>query len=172
MDEIDRDVIDVIRLAKLKEASRATTNRYLALVRAILFKSRDEWEWLEKVPKIKLFKETADRERSLTPEQAQDLLRELPAHQCEYVMFALAIASRISEVKQMRKAQGYFVGGRRAFGFDVIEGKKVPNSAEQKLIKKMREMRSAGQRLLSIHRWLNDDQGVKLAYSSLRGVLL
>ncbi len=78
------------------------------------------------------------------------------------------IASRISEVKQMRKAQGYFVGGRRAFGFDIVDGKKVPNESEQKLIRKMREMRSAGQSLLAIHRWLNDEQGVKLAYSSLR----
>lgn len=41
------------------------------------------------------------------------------------------IASRISEVKQMRKAQGYYVGGRRGFGFDVVDGKKVPNEAEQ-----------------------------------------
>ena len=82
------------------------------------------------------------------------------------------IASRISEVKQMRKAQGYFVGGRRAFGFNVVDGKKVPNPAEQKLIKKMREMRSEGQSLLSVHRWLNDEKGVKLAYSSLRVALL
>jgi putative DNA-invertase from lambdoid prophage Rac len=32
------------------------------------------------------------------------------------------IASRISEVKQMRKAQGFYVGGRRGFGFDVVDG--------------------------------------------------
>lgn len=78
------------------------------------------------------------------------------------------IASRISEVKQTRKAQGYFVGGRRGFGFDVVDGRKVPNDAEQRLIETMREMRAAGQSLLAIHRWLNDEQGVKLAYSSLR----
>lgn len=78
------------------------------------------------------------------------------------------IASRISEVKQMRRAQGYFVGGRRAFGFNIVEGKKVPNNAEQKLIGQMQEMKKAGQSLLAIHRWLNEQQGVKLAYSSLR----
>jgi DNA invertase Pin-like site-specific DNA recombinase len=78
------------------------------------------------------------------------------------------IASRISEVKQMRKAQGYFVGGRRAFGFNVVDGKKVPNKAEQRLIKEMRAMRESGSSLLAIHRWLNNDRGVKLAYSSLR----
>ena len=68
----------------------------------------------------------------------------------------------------MRKAQGYFVGGRRAFGFNVVDGKKVPNESEQKLIDQMKGMRSAGQSLLSIHRWLTDEKGEKLAYSSLR----
>jgi DNA invertase Pin-like site-specific DNA recombinase len=82
------------------------------------------------------------------------------------------IASRISEVKQMRKAQGYFVGGRRGFGFDVLDGKKVPNVAEQELLKKMREMLSAGRSLISIHRWLIEEQGVKLAYSSMRIALM
>lgn len=79
---------------------------------------------------------------------------------------------RISEVKQMRKAQGYFVGGRRGFGFDVVDGKKVPNETEQKLIEEMKAMRTSGQSLLSINRWLNNEQGVKLAYSSLRLALL
>ena len=81
------------------------------------------------------------------------------------------IASRISEVKQMRKAQGYFVGGRRGFGFDVVDGKKVANTREQELIAVMKAKRKAGESLVSIHRWLNEEQGVKLAYSSLRMVL-
>lgn len=82
------------------------------------------------------------------------------------------IASRISEVKQMRKAQGYFVGGRRGFGFDVVDGKKVANKAEQALIAEMKAMRQAGSSLLAVHRWLTQEQGVKLAYSSLRLALL
>lgn len=78
------------------------------------------------------------------------------------------IASRISEVKQMRKAQGYYVGGRRGFGFDVVDGKKVPNEAELTLLREMTEMKNSGSSLRSIHKWLNDEQGVKLAYSSMR----
>jgi endonuclease IV len=68
----------------------------------------------------------------------------------------------------MRKAQGYFVGGRPVFGFDIVEGKKVRNKSEQKLIWQMQEMKKTGQSLLAIHCWLNEEQGVKLAYSSLR----
>jgi integrase len=101
LEQITLDVIDSIRAAKLKEASKSTTNRYLALIRSILIKSRDEWEWIEKVPKIRLFKETADRERSLLPEQAQCLLQELPSHQRECVMFALATGLRQSNVLKL-----------------------------------------------------------------------
>ncbi|PIT71220.1 hypothetical protein [Limnohabitans sp. B9-3] len=72
----------------------------------------------------------------------------------------------------MRKAQGYFVGGRRAFGFDVVDGIKVPNGTEQALIAEMKAKRESGSSLLAIHRWLNEEQGVKLAYSSIRQVLL
>jgi hypothetical protein len=73
---------------------------------------------------------------------------------------------------QMRKAQGYFVGGRRAFGYDVVDGLKVPNKPEQKLIAEMRKMKEAGSSLLAIHRWLTAEKGVKLAYSSMRVALL
>jgi DNA invertase Pin-like site-specific DNA recombinase len=82
------------------------------------------------------------------------------------------IASRISEVKQMRKSQGYFVGGRRGFGFNVVEGKKVPNQKEQKLIKEMKRKRKEGESVLAIHKWLNGDGGVRLNYSSLRNLLI
>ena len=82
------------------------------------------------------------------------------------------IASRISEVKQMRKAQGFYVGGRRGFGFNVVEGKKVPNRKEQRLIAEMKVKKANGESLLSINRWLAKEKGVKLAYSSMRMALL
>jgi DNA invertase Pin-like site-specific DNA recombinase len=82
------------------------------------------------------------------------------------------IASRISEVKQMRKSQGFYVGGRRGFGFNVKDGKKVPNKREQKLIVEMKKKKTNGESVLSIHRWLNVDMGVKLNYSSLRELLI
>jgi putative DNA-invertase from lambdoid prophage Rac len=81
------------------------------------------------------------------------------------------IASRISEVKHLRNSQGYFVGSRRGFGFDVVDGIKVPNEAEQALIAEMKAMREAGFSLLAIHRWLTGEMRVKLAYSSMRNAL-
>lgn len=82
------------------------------------------------------------------------------------------IASRIKEVKQRRKSEGYFVGGRCGFGFDVVDGKLVLNEAEQKIIKKMRKMIANGKSLTEVHRWLNNDQGISLAYSSMRVALM
>lgn len=101
LDQITLDVIDRIRSAKLQEASKGTVNRYLALIRAILRRARDDWEWVEKVPKVRLFKETNNRERSLTPAQAQRLLAELPEHQREVVLFALATGLRQSNVLRL-----------------------------------------------------------------------
>lgn len=39
-----------------------------------LLRARDEWEWIDKVPKVGLFKEASNRERKLTPEEAKCLL--------------------------------------------------------------------------------------------------
>ncbi|MDI1302096.1 MAG: site-specific integrase [bacterium] len=105
LEQITLQVIDQIRKAKLKEVSRSTTNRYLALVRSVLIRARDEWEWIERVPKIKLYKETAGRERSLTPEQAHRLLKELPAHQRDMVLLALATGLRQRNVLMLEWEQ-------------------------------------------------------------------
>jgi integrase len=96
--EITLDVIDGVKAEKLKTAGKATANRYLGLVRAILLPARDEWEWIDNAPKIKQFKEAPGRERSITVEQAATLLGELPAHQKDVVLFALATGLRQSNV--------------------------------------------------------------------------
>lgn len=82
------------------------------------------------------------------------------------------IATRIKEVKQRRKDEGFYIGGRRGFGFDVVDGIKVPNVEEQKLLKQMKKMKEKGKTLKSIHGWLNNVKGKKLAYSSMRVALL
>lgn len=105
LDEITLDVIDSVRAAKLKEAAKATTNRYLALIRSILLRARDEWEWIDKVPKVRLFKESASRERSLTPEQAGKLLAELPLHLRDLVLFSLATGLRQSNALKLEWSQ-------------------------------------------------------------------
>ena len=98
LDAITLDVIDRIKVDKLKVAGRPTVNRYLALVRSILLRARNDWEWIDRVPKVKMYREGPGRERSITAEQAEALLRELPAHQRDVVLFALATGLRQSNV--------------------------------------------------------------------------
>ncbi len=98
LDDITLDVIDRIKAEKLKVAGKPTVNRYLALVRSILLRARNDWEWIDKAPKVKLYKEGPGRERSITAEQAEALLRELPTHQRDVVLFALATGLRQSNV--------------------------------------------------------------------------
>ena len=105
LDEITLDVIARLKEARLKAVGKTTTNRYLALLRAILKRAVDEWDWLEKVPKVKLFKESEGRIRFITPEQAQALLRELPAHQRDMVLFALQTGLRQSNVVKLEWSQ-------------------------------------------------------------------
>jgi DNA invertase Pin-like site-specific DNA recombinase len=47
------------------------------------------------------------------------------------------IATRIREVKQLKKAQGKFTGGKRAFGYDIVDGMKTPRADEQAVIREM-----------------------------------
>lgn len=105
LDEITLDVIAKIKAARLKEASKSTANRFLALVRSILKRAVEEWDWLEKAPKVKLFKESEGRVRFITPEQVQALLQELPAHQKDMVLFALQTGLRQSNVLKLEWLQ-------------------------------------------------------------------
>lgn len=81
------------------------------------------------------------------------------------------IATRIREVKQLKKAQGKFTGGKRAFGFDVVDGVKVARSDEQIVIAAMRTMREGGASFRAIETWLNDTQNVQMSFMGVRHVL-
>jgi len=98
---ITREEIVAIGERKRAEASGPTANRYLALIRAILRKACNEWEWIDRVPQVKLYKEAKRRVRWLTPEQANCLLSELPMHQRDIVLFALATGLRQSNVVKL-----------------------------------------------------------------------
>jgi integrase len=99
LDEIDRTLIDRIKFDREKLASAGTTNRYLALIRAILRRACNEWEWTERVPKFKLFKEADGRVRSLTVPEFERLLAELPEHLADMAVFAVATGLRQANVK-------------------------------------------------------------------------
>lgn len=81
------------------------------------------------------------------------------------------IATRIREVKQLKKSQGKFTGGKRAFGYEVVDGVKVPRADEQQVIQRMLAQRAAGASYRSIETWLADNENVKLSFMGVRDVL-
>ena len=85
VNSIDRELIADIGEPKAKASSPATANRYLALIRAILCKAALKWEWTDRAPKVRLYREAKRRVRFIMPEQAHRLLAELPAHQRDVV---------------------------------------------------------------------------------------
>jgi len=105
LDELTRDVIANIGELKLQQSSPATANRLLALIRAILRRSALDWEWIDKPPVIKLYREAKRRVRYLSAEQANLLIQELPEHLADIVRFSLATGLRRSNVTKLEWSQ-------------------------------------------------------------------
>lgn len=127
--EISRDEIISIGEIKKRESSAATANRYLALIRAILNKACDEWEWIDKAPKVKMYKEIKRRVRWITVEQVKILLNELPSHQKVVTLFALSTGLRQSNVLNLTwqqvdlKRKTAWIYGDQAKGKEDIHGR-------------------------------------------------
>lgn len=81
------------------------------------------------------------------------------------------IAARIREVKQLKKAQGKFTGGRRAFGYDVVDGVKVQREDEQAVIREMAKMREAGVGYRDIASWMAETQDRKMTFMGVKRTL-
>ncbi len=104
--EISRDVLEDVAIKKEATGVTPTTvNRMLEVVRAILRKALREWEWLDKVPVIRMRHIEKKRVRWLTLEQANRLLKELPSHLKEMVAFSLATGLRASNVTGLQWAE-------------------------------------------------------------------
>jgi len=105
LEHITRDLLSGIADTKARESSTATANRYMALVRAILRKAMHEWEWVDRVPKVRMLQEAKRRIRWLTPPQAVSLLEQLPEHQADIVRFALATGLRQGNITRLEWSQ-------------------------------------------------------------------
>ncbi|OAM33539.1 hypothetical protein A7Q01_00875 [Eikenella sp. NML96-A-049] len=105
LEDMTRDLIHSV--VNRKTCSGSTKNRYFALIRAILNKCVNEWDWLDKAPKLKLHKEPKKRIRWLYPEEARRLvnaLAHLPYMQ-HLVIFSLATGLRQANVLNLKWEQ-------------------------------------------------------------------
>lgn len=99
LNQISGDVIWNIVQGELMRGNKiATLNRHLAVTRAILRMARDEWQWIDTVPKIRLLSGEVERDRWLTREEAEALLDASPPHLAAMIRFALATGCRAREI--------------------------------------------------------------------------
>lgn len=95
----------MIGKAKIRQSTKSTANRHLALIRSILRMAALDWQWIEHAPRVKLYPEPKRRVRWITPEQARQLLDVLPMHQRSLMLFALATGLRQGNVLRLEWAQ-------------------------------------------------------------------
>ncbi|MEW6314609.1 MAG: site-specific integrase [Pseudomonadota bacterium] len=99
LDEISGDVVWSVVQGELKKGNKpATVNRYLATIRSLLRMARDEWQWIDSFPKIRLLHGEVERDRWLTREEADRLIAACPSHLAALVRFALATGCRAREI--------------------------------------------------------------------------
>lgn len=97
--DITGDTVWSVIQGELKKGNKpATVNRYLATIRALLRMARDEWQWIDNFPKIRLLSGEVERDRWLTREEANRLISVCPPHLSALVRFALATGCRASEI--------------------------------------------------------------------------
>lgn len=99
LDQVTGDVIWSVVQGELKKGNKpATVNRYLALIRSLLRMARDEWQWIDTFPKIRLLPGEIERDRWLNREEARRLVEACPDHLAALVRFALATGCRAREI--------------------------------------------------------------------------
>ena len=99
LSHINGDVIWSVTQGELKRGNApATVNRYLATIRNVLRTARDEWQWVDGVPKIRLLAGEVQRDRWLTREEAQRLIAACAPHLAALIRFALATGCRAREI--------------------------------------------------------------------------
>ncbi len=147
LDQINRAMIDRITDEKLAQGhSNATVNRTLELVRAVLRKCVNEWEWLDRAPSVRMLREPTRRIRFLTRDEAQRLLAALPEHLADMAAFSLATGLRAANVTGLQWSQVDLVQRRAWIHPDQAKARRaipVPLNAEAVLLVRRQEGRHA-----------------------------
>jgi integrase len=78
---VDGEVIEELRKRLGKQgSSKSTIDRYMALMRSILHKCRDQWGYLVKIPKVPRYGQKLGEPRWLSRAEFAFLRKELPPH--------------------------------------------------------------------------------------------
>ncbi len=104
--QIERVLIDEITLSRLEDGVKdSTVNRMLEVLRAILKRAELQWDWLDRAPHVRMLSEPKRRIRWITREESGRLIRELPEHLADMVVFTLASGLRETNVTRLKWEQ-------------------------------------------------------------------
>lgn len=81
------------------------------------------------------------------------------------------IRERTRQALGAKKARGEKLGGRRPFGFDVADGKLVPNDVEQRAAEDMRSMAARGRSTRTIAQVIGEEYGIVVSHSTVAEVV-
>lgn len=106
LDQITKGDITEGHYRRAKESSQSTANRYLAPIRAMLYRAVDPWGWLQSSPsKFRQFDESGNaRTRALSEGEMLGLLKQLPPHQKAIVEFDWLTGLRAQNVVMLEWA--------------------------------------------------------------------
>jgi integrase len=106
LSEINRVLLDRIVERRLSDGvSNASVNRMQQVIRVILRRAVNEWEWIDRCPKFRMLPEPTRRVRWLKPEEADRLIGELPDHLKAMVIFSLHTGLRKANVIGLQWSQ-------------------------------------------------------------------
>jgi len=99
LDQINGDMVWRIVQGEFKKGNKpATVNRYLSVLRNLLRMARDEWQWIDTIPKIRMLGGEVERDRWLTRAEADRLVACCAPHLAALVRYALATGCRAAEI--------------------------------------------------------------------------
>ena len=102
---ITKQVIEEMAIAKEQTGcGPITVNIMLRKVKTILRRACYDWEWIDKVPTIRLRKEPASRVRWEAPETLAQVIALCPAHKRDAILLSLSTGLRKGHVAAMQKS--------------------------------------------------------------------
>jgi integrase len=153
--EITREVVEELRALKAAEASEATADRHMERLRAILRKCRDDWQVIDSIPKVPMYRPRVPEPRWLTRAEFARLSRKLPPHLRLAARFAVETGLRMRSQAQLVWNR-VDLKRRRAWvpGYQMKAGKAIGIPLSQESIRILRALRRlAGKDAVYVHMW-------------------
>lgn len=151
---IDAEVIKDLREGLAEEgSSESNIDRYMALLRSILRKCRDEWGYLGNIPKVPMFNPPIEEPRWLTRKELGTLFKQLPYHQKLAAAFAVATGLRMRSLLQLTWDRVDLEAARAWIPGKMMKGKRAPpfgfplSLAARGILRRCRRFAAAGNRV-------------------------